>query len=157
MLTIGQKISFIKDTENPPLKSPHTDMVLAWITCGGSCLKGNEYLDTVQTFADGTQRRSVTWYIDDNKPVHFNLTGGVCDTVDFTEFKRRWMDENWMRTNRDHPMAFLKMYRENETKIRDWIKRQKPAVLIEKNGKTAIIPADCPEAQKNKILAELRR
>lgn len=152
---VGQRITFIKD-DLPPLQSPHTDMVLAWVTCGGSCLKGSEYLDTIQAMPDGTEKRQVTWRIDDSRPVEFDLCDGKKEKINFDQFRKRWMSEEWVQANLNHPIAYLKMYRENEKKIRDWLKRQKPAVLIQRNNKTAIIPADCPEAKKAKILAELR-
>jgi hypothetical protein len=152
---VGQKITFINDNQ-PPLQSPYTDMVLAWVTCGGTCVKGAEYMDTVQVLPDGTEKRQVTWRIDDTKPIEFELCNGVIDRMNFEEFKRRWMSEEWIRVNLNHPIAYIKVYRDNERKVRDWIKKQRPAVLIKRNNKTAIIPADCPEAKKARILAELR-
>ena len=153
MFKIGQRIHVVQD-ETSPLKSAHTDMVTAWITCGGSCVKGQEYLDTVQTMPDGSQKRRVVWYIDDAIKATFELPDRK-EQIDFAEFRSRWMNEEWMEKNADHPICYLKIYRENEKKIRDWIKQQKPAVLIKRNNKTAIIPANCSEAQRNKILAEL--
>lgn len=152
---VGQRITFVNDNL-PPLQSPHTDMVLAWVTCGGICLKGSEYTDTVQTLSDGTEKRQVTWRIDDTRPVEFECAPGKKESVHFEEFRKRWMSDDWIQSNLNHPIAYLKTYRENEKKIRDWLKKQKPAVLIQRNNKTAIIPADCPEARKAKILAELR-
>ena len=75
--------------------------------------------------------------------------------MDFKEFRQKWNDPEWCKLNNDHPIAHHRLNRDNTQQIRDWLKQQKPAALIRRGGRTAIIPADCPEAQKAKILANL--
>jgi len=144
---VGQKITFINDNQ-PPLQSPYTDMVLAWVTCGGTCVKGAEYMDTVQVLPDGTEKRQVTWRIDDTKPIEFELCNGVIDRMNFEEFKRRWMSEDWIRVNLNHPIAYIKVYRDNERKVRDWIKKQKPCCAYQAEQQNGNHPCRLPGSQE---------
>jgi len=147
-MKIGQTVEWLKDNLSP-LKSPHTDLVIAWLTCGGTLLKDNSYIDTIEQTQNGP-KRTVTWCIDGDVKALFGD-----NEMDFREFKSKWNDAEWCKKNNDHPIAHHRLSRDNTVQIRDWLKQQKPAALIRRGNRTAIIPADCPEAQKNKILANL--
>jgi len=147
-MKIGQKIQWVRD-ELPPLKSPNTDLVCGWLTCGGQLLKVGGYSDTVEQTESGP-KRTVTWNIDGNVLVNFGA-----EEIDFEEFRRRWISETWCVANSDHPITYLKQYRDNTRKVRDWIRDQKPSVLIKRGNRTAVIPANCEEAKRQQILSAL--
>lgn len=147
-MKIGQKIEWIRD-ELPPLQSPNTDLISAWLTCGGTLLPVGGYSDAVEE-VDGQPKRTVTWNVDGCVSVNFGT-----EEVDFAEFRRRWISEDWIRANTDHPITYLKQFRDNMKKVKGWLKDQKPSVLVRRGGRTAVIPANCPEAKKQKILAAL--
>ena len=146
----GQTIHWLKD-DKAPLASPNTPLVSAWLTCGGQLLSECGFSDTIEA-VDGEQKRTVTWMIDGDFSVEFP---DFRETVDFEEFRRRWNDVEWFKANTEHPIAYLVQFSSNLRKLRDWLKQQKPAVLVKRGNRTAVIPADCTEARKKQILAEL--
>lgn len=146
----GKSISYVTDNL-PPLKSPNTDMVCAWITCGGQPLAKNSYVDTIEQTASGP-RRTVMYCMDGDIRVDFP---GIESNVSFEEFRRRWLDDKWLASNTDHPITFLKYFSKNLKQVREWLRDQKPAVLVRRGNRCAYIPADCSEAKTKKILSEL--
>jgi hypothetical protein len=144
----GQKIDFIKDNLHP-LKSPNTDLIGAWLTCGGSLLKSDPYSWTVEQTEQGP-KQTMTYHIDSSFPAKFES-----ELIDFQEFRKRWMDREWCDKNAEHPISYMRLFRDNMVKLKAWIKEEKPAVLIRRGSRVAVIHPDLPEARKAKILAEL--
>lgn len=147
-MKIGQQIDFVRDNL-PPLKSPNTDLVSAWLTCGGQLLEEDPHSWTVEDTNSGPQQ-TVTWCLDGCINVKFGA-----EVVNFGEFRRRWLSPTWCVENPDHPISYMRLQRDNMAKMKAWIKTLKPAVLIRRGGRVAVIHPDLPEAKKNKILAEL--
>jgi len=147
-MKIGQRIDFIKDHLHP-LKSPNTDLVAAWLTCGGSLLKEDPYAWTVEETPDGP-KQTMTYHIDGDQPAEVQD-----EPLTFQEFRRRWMDKEWCDKNDEHPISYMRLFRDNSVKFKAWIKEQKPAVLIRRGSRVAVIHPDLPEARKAQILAEL--
>jgi hypothetical protein len=144
----GQRIDFVRD-DMPPLKSPNTDLIGAWLTCGGELLEQDPYSCTVEDTPAGP-KMTTTWCEIGDKPVSFGT-----ETVDFEEFRKRWLLPSWCDDNPDHPISYLRLYRDNSNKLKGWVKSQKPAVLIRRGNRVAVIHPDLPEARKAEILAEL--
>ena len=147
-MRIGQKIDFLKDNLHP-LKSPNTDLVSAWLTCGGSLLKTDPYSWTVEDTADGP-KQTMTYHLDGDKPV--TIQG---EALEFQEFRKRWLDADWCNANDEHIISYLRLFRDNAVKFKAWIKEEKPAVLIRRGSRVAVIHPDLLEARKAQILAEL--
>lgn len=146
----GTEIAWLKD-ELPPLKSPNTELMAAWITCGGKLAEGTSYVDAVEDTPQGP-KRTVTYLFDGSVKVDFK---GFENGISFSEFRKRWLDEAWIEANADHPIAYLKLGLKNNRTVRQWLREQKPAALIKRGNRVAFIPADCPEARKKRILSEL--
>ena len=91
-MRIGQKIDFVKDNLHP-LKSPNTDLISAWLTCGGSLLKEDPYSWTVEETPDGP-KQTMTYHIDGDKIADFQ---GV--KMEFQDFRKNWMDADWCAKN----------------------------------------------------------
>lgn len=149
-LKTGDQIHWIKD-ELPPLKSPNTDLMVAWLTCGGKLAPGTSYVDSIEETQSGP-KRTVTYLFDGSVSVDFT---GIETGVSFETFRKRWLDDGWIDANPDHPISFLKIGLKNNRIARQWIREQKPAALIKRGNKIAFIPADCPEHRKQRILSEL--
>lgn len=147
-MKIGQRIDFIQDNLHP-LKSPNTDLVAAWLTCGGSLLKEDPYSWTVEETPSGP-KQTITYHIDGE----VNVTNQG-EPLSFQEFRRRWMSKEWCETNDEHLISYMRLFRDNSVKFKAWIKEAKPAVLIRRGSRVAIIHPDLPEARKTQILAEL--
>jgi hypothetical protein len=147
-MRVGQRIDFVKDNLHP-LKSPNTDLVGAWLTCGGSLLKEDPYSWTVEETGSGPHQ-TMTYHIDGDQPVE--IQG---QRIEFQEFRRCWMDKAWCEENDEHPISYMKLFRDNTVKFKTWIKEQKPCVLVRRGSRVAVIHPDLPEARKAKILAEL--
>lgn len=149
-LKTGDQITWIKD-ELPPLKSPNTDLMVAWLTCGGKLADGTSYVDAIEDTLSGP-KRTVTYLFDGSKTVDF---AGIESGVNFETFRKRWLDDAWVESNADHPISFLKVGLKNNRIVRQWLREQKPAALIKRGNKVAFIPADCDERRKQRILSEL--
>lgn len=149
-LKTGDKIHWVRD-ELPPLKSPNTDLMVAWVTCGGHLAEGTSYIDAVEQTQFGP-KRTVTYLFDGNKTVDFN---GIERGVDFETFRKRWLDDEWIAKNADHPIAFLKVVLKNNKIARQWIREQKPGALIRRGNKVGFIPDGCDEVRKQRILESL--
>ena len=147
-LRAGQRIDFVQDHAHP-LKSPNTDLVGAWLTCGGSLLQEDPYSWTVED-TDAGPRQTMTYHIDGDQVANFN---GV--SMEFAEFRKNWLSREWCDANPEHPISYMRLFRDNIVKLKTWIKEQKPAVLIRRGKRVAVIHPDLPEARKAQILAEL--
>lgn len=144
----GQRIDFIRD-ELPPLKSPNTDMIGAWLSSGGELLREEPHSQTVEQTQSGP-KLVTTWLVNGDVKVEFGS-----EQVDFEEFRKRWLSIEWCSANPDHQISYMRAFRDNREKLKDWIKTQKPSVLIRRGKRVAVIHPDLPEARKNQILAEL--
>lgn len=147
-LKAGQRIDFVRD-DLPPLKSPNTDLIAAWLNSGGELLSEEPHSQTVEQTQTGP-KLVTTWLVNGDVKVEYGT-----EEVDFEEFRKRWLSIEWCRANAEHPIAYMRAFRDNVTKLKDWIKTQKPSVLIRRGKRVAVIHPDLPEARKNQILAEL--
>jgi len=147
-LKAGQRIDFVRD-DLPPLKSPNTDLIGAWLNSGGELLKEEPHSQTVEDTQSGP-KMVTTWLVNGDVKAEFGS-----EQIDFEEFRKRWLSVEWCRENPEHPISYMRAFRDNMTKLKDWIKTQKPSVLIRRGKRVAVIHPDLPEARKNQILAEL--
>lgn len=153
MIQKGKKYSILKDTPEHPLKSPNTHLAAAIIACGGRLAEGG-YADTVGHHADGTPRRTVVWLFEE-KPVQFHLENGNIETVNTSEFIRRWNDMEWISKNTEHPISFIKAYQVQLSSLRDHIKKSSPLVEVRKGGSVAFIDPNGDPERNRKLLAKL--
>jgi hypothetical protein len=133
----------------PPLKSPNTDMIAAWLGCGGALLAENNYEDTVEEAPEGTKRQ-VTWLVDDAVKV---TIGG--ETVGFEEFRKRWLSDAWRRDNPENWISILKSVRDKAVWMKTWIKEQLPWIKITKGQRSVVFHPHLDETRKRKLLAGL--
>ena len=147
-MKVGLTIDFVKDNLHP-IKSPNTDLIGAWLTCGGSLLQEDPYSWTVEDSEQGP-RQTMTYHIDSGKIADFN---GV--KMEFQEFRNSWNSREWCDANPEHPISYMRLFRDNMVRLKAWIRDEKPAVLIRRGNRVAVIHPDLAEAKKAKILAEL--
>lgn len=147
---LNEKLSLLVDNEHP-LSSPNTHAVAASLTAGGN-LSDQGYLDTIEEGHDGRPRRTVVWLLKDSQ-IEFKPVAG--ETISQAEFLKRWNDRKWLAENPDHPIAFIRAYQDNLTSLRDQIKQATPTIKITRGGRTAFIPANATEAERQKLLGKL--
>ena len=112
-------------------------------------LREDPYSWTVEETKDGP-KQTMTYHIDGG--VHVSIQG---EAMEFQEFRKRWMDSAWCEKNHEHLISYMRLFRDNTVKFKAWIKEEKPAVLIRRGNRVAVIHPDLPEARKAQILAEL--
>jgi hypothetical protein len=147
-LKSGMRIDYIRDNL-PPLKSPNTDLIGAWLAVGGQLLDEENFHDTVEETADGIKRQ-VVW----------SVKGDVLATigdeqVTFEEFRRRWLSDEWRAANPLHWITIQRAQRDYTVQLKTWLQTQKPCALIRKGKRVAVIHPDLPEDKKAKLLAAL--
>lgn len=77
---------------------------------------------------------------------------GLYKTLDMI---KAWYDEKFHVQNPEHPLAHMKCAYTNRNGLLDVINKQVELVVIEKNGKKAVISKNASEELKRKILSEL--
>jgi hypothetical protein len=147
------EIFIFKEENLPPLKSQNTWMIAAAMASGICLAKDRSFVDTVEVKADGRRHRVTTW-ICDTAPAQFDPFG-TSESVSPEEFSKRYLSSEWCAKNNNHPIAYMRHFSETYQKLRDYLKTHQPSALIRRNGKIAIIDADCPQALREKILARL--
>ena len=145
----GQKIVFVRGHE-PPLKSPDTALIAAALISGAKLAGEKPLVDTVEEIG-GDARRTATWSMDGGSEMTFR-PNFAAETIDFTEFRRRFEDDAWCKSNPDHPIAYLRAFADIFTDIREQLRGRKPAFLIRKGKRFAVIPQDAEPEKKQEIL-----
>ena len=117
----------------------------------GAKLAGDKPLvDTIEEI-DGEARRTATWSVDGGSEIVFR-PNFPAETIDFAEFRDRFEDDAWCQANPDHPIAYLRAFADTLAEIRDQLRGRKPAFLIRKGKRFAVIPQDADPERKQQIL-----
>jgi hypothetical protein len=148
-----QEVYIFKEENLPPLKSQNTWMIAAAMASGICLSKTQSFVDTVEIKQDGGKHRVTTW-ICDSEPAQFDPYGPP-EKVTPDQFSKRYLDSDWCAKNNNHPIAYMRHFAETYQKLRSYLKTHQPSALIRRNGKIAVIDANCPQALKEKILARL--
>lgn len=145
----GQKIIFVRGQE-PPLRSRDTALVAAALVSGAKFAGEKPFLDTIEEI-EGEPKRTVTWSLDGAGELAFR-PNFQAETIDFAEFRRRFEDDAWCRANPDHPIAYLRAFADTLADIHGQLRGRKPALLIRKGKRFAVIPQDADPQRKREIL-----
>jgi len=130
----GSTYTYLRDSEDP-LKSPNTQAIGALLTCGGELVKEGGYLNAIGT-QDGKPTRTVVWVAEEKK-ISFEAFPG--ETISTSELLKRWNDREWLKSNLDHPITYLRTFMEKIGKLRDAIRDNPPQLHIQKSGRSAYI------------------
>lgn len=147
-LRIGQQIDYIRDNL-PPLKSPNTDLIGAWLAVGGELLDEENFYDTVEETSDGVKRQ-VIWSVKGDLPARVGD-----EEVTFEEFRKRWLSDEWRAANPRHWITIQRAQRDFTVQLKTWLQTQKPCALIRKGNRHVVIHPDLPADKKAKLLAAL--
>lgn len=71
------------------------------------------------------------------------------------EMIKNWNNENFYKENPDHPLAYLKCFTINRNGLLDAIKQSVEFVVIEKNGKLAVISKNASRELQEKIFSQM--
>ena len=142
------RINYIRDSL-PPLKSPNTDLIGAWLAVGGQLLDEENFHDTVEETTDGVKRQ-VIWSVKGD--VFASVNG---EDVSFEEFRTRWLSDEWRAANPLHWITIQRAQRDHTIALKTWLQTQKPCALIRKGKRCLMIHPDLSEEKKAKLLAQL--
>ena len=151
-MQIGQTIDFVRDNEDP-LKSVNIRLVNAAFSCGIKPLEGGAYSETVQQTAQGN-KRTVTWAVDGGSKAVFEPIAQR-EEISFVEFRKRFGSLEWCEQNPNHPISYLRAFCDNENRLLDFLKQQKPQILVQRGNRTVVLPADCAPEVRTKLLGML--
>jgi hypothetical protein len=152
IMKIGQVIDFVRDNSDP-LKSTNTRLVNCAFSCGIKPLESGAYSQTVQQ-TDNGPKRTVTWAIDGASKAVFEPIAER-EEISFVEFRKRFESLDWCEANPNHPISYLRAFCDNENRLLDFIKAQKPQILVQRGNRTVVLPADCKPEVKSKLLGML--
>ncbi len=145
----GQKIIFVRGSE-PPLRSTDTSLIAAALVSGCRLAGQKPFLHTIEE-VNGEASRTTTWSVDGGSEMVFRPNFSE-EKIDFAEFRRRFEDENWWRENPDHPIAYMRAFADVLADLYSQLRSQKPALLLRKGSRFAVIPQDADPERKRKIL-----
>jgi hypothetical protein len=142
----GTTVAIVREHDTPPMKSRNTSMIAGAITSGFEFATEKAFSDTVEDVG-GTPKRTVTWLMNAAKTVRF-VPIPKEEEITFTEFKRRFLSQEWCVTNPDHPISYMRGIIENKGGLVDKIKTLMPMLLLRKGKRVAIVPSGNDEASK---------
>ena len=149
----GVKFTVLKDNPEHPLKSPNTHLCACILACGGR-LAREGYADTVGKAPDGSPRRTVVWIFDETE-MEFLLSDSTRESISTAEFIRRWQSNEWINTNTDHPICYLKAYQIQLDSLRNHINRNSPLVEVRRGGGVAYIDPNGDPERNRALLSKL--
>lgn len=139
---------------NNPLSSFNTQLIAAALTSGFKLVEPGGFRDTIEQTPEGPLRR-VEWFIDGDSRGVFRTAQPGEESLEFSEFRRRFESEKWCLENPDHPIAFMRWAFQALGQLRDRIRELKPAALVRRGNKTIVIPESLPEDKRKKLLSYL--
>jgi hypothetical protein len=142
----GTTVAIVREHDTPPMKSRNTSMIAGALTSGFEFATDKAFFDTVEDVG-GTPKRTVTWLMNAAKTVRF-VPIPKEEEITFTEFKRRFLSQEWCEANPDHPISYMRGIIENKGGLVDKIKTLMPMLLLRKGKRVAIVPSGNDEASK---------
>jgi hypothetical protein len=79
----------------------------------------------------------------------------TCGMYKTLEMMRAWSDENFHVQNPEHPLAYMKCAYTNRNGLLDVVNQSSELVVIEKNGKKAVLSKNASEETKKAILSQI--
>jgi hypothetical protein len=152
VLKTGQKITFVRG-DDAPAKSAKTALVSAALVCGGKLAGPKSFLHTLED-KDGVPQRLFSFAMDGSAQVTFRPAFAE-ETIDFAEFRKRFESADWCEQNPDHPIAYLRAMSDNLLALQETVRGMKPALLVRKGSRFAIIPQDADPEKSKELLALL--
>jgi hypothetical protein len=147
------QVHIFKEEDLPPLKSQNTWMIAAAMTSGIALSSDRPFNDSIEILPNGKQKRVTVWITSPEKAKFDPIP--VSEEVAPEEFAKRYLSSDWSEKNPNHPIAYMRQFSETYQKLRSFLKDQKPSAIIRRNGKVAVIDANCPQALREKILSML--
>lgn len=142
----GTTVAIVREHDTPPMKSRNTSMIAGALTSGFEFATDKAFSDTVEDVG-GTPKRTVTWLMNAAKTVRFVPIPKV-EEITFSEFKRRFLSQEWCEANPDHPISYMRGIIENKGGLVDKIKTLMPMLLLRKGKRVAIVPSGSDQASK---------
>lgn len=78
-----------------------------------------------------------------------------CGKYSTDELMKAWYDDAWHVENPEHPFAYVKCAFQNRERLLDKVNQGAPLIVIEKNGKLAILSSNTSEETQEKIFRRL--
>jgi hypothetical protein len=79
----------------------------------------------------------------------------ACGKFKTNDLMRAWNDDKFHDKNPEHPFAYIKCAFKNRDGLLDVVKKSVGMVMIEKNGKIAIISENASKELKDKIFSQI--
>ena len=141
----------LKESGVNPLTSTNTDLVSAFVTCGGE-LMDNGYECDELTEKGRDPQVSVTWALKSMK-LDFPVPDSAGKTIMTTsEFISRWNDHEWLKANKDHPLTFVKYFVMTRSNFRDKIRQLGSRIHMKRGDRTLKMDRNLPDDKKRKFL-----
>lgn len=79
----------------------------------------------------------------------------VCGKYDTQKMINAWYDDDFHKSNSEHPFAYIKCAFKNREGLLDKVNKDSSLVIIERNGKLVIISENASKELQEKIFSEL--
>lgn len=146
----GSTLAIIRDTKDPKA-SETTQLVGALLAAGVEFASKKPLSDSI----DEKGERLVSWSLDGGRKITFSNDFDP-EPVTIAEFRRRFESREWCEKNPNHPIAFLRAYRDKMGGLRDFLRATPPAARIRKGRRVGLIPANATDEERKQILDALK-
>lgn len=137
------RFRLLEDNESPG-KSFNTDIIAAWLTSGGSLVRRGGF----QHFVDEEGKAHVRWLV--NCDVLAKLDG---QEIDFDEFRKRFEDLDWCKSNQDSEISWMRAFRDNARDLKRFAKSSSVGVSRKSGNSFGVVYPDSPEWLKQEFEA----
>jgi hypothetical protein len=137
------RLRLLEDSEAPG-KSFNTDIIAAWLTSGGALVGRGGF----QHFVDEAGKAHVRWIV--NCEVLAKVDG---KDIDFDEFRKRFEDLDWCKSNQDSDIAWMRGYRDNARDLKRFAKSAAVGISRKEGGTFGVVYPDSPEWLKQEFQA----
>ena len=142
-------ISLVRD-DNDPRRSTNTTLIGAALASGADFASDKPLHDSI----DEAGKRQVSWAMNGDSQMRFDPNFEP-ESIKFTEFRERFDSLEGCAENPDHPISYLRAYRDMMNRLRDKLRDMKPMARVQRGKRIALIPADASEAKRKEILGML--
>lgn len=156
-------LEILRDDKSP-YQSPNTRLVSAARAVNFNWGNNAPFTDAFEEKDDGSVERTVTWCMDGDQSVEFVYAKRTeegklvaCEEkIKFTEFRKRYTDLEWCRSNPDHPIAYLRAAHFHHARMLKAIHKLPRHQVVKRGNRKVSIPTDISEAERKKLLSYLK-
>lgn len=149
--------------DRSPTHSPNTRLVASARCSGFNWGQEKPFKDEIDD-TSGETKRTVTWCMDGERTMPFIWASEDPETgelvahkeeITFAEFRQRYTDLEWIRSNPDHPISYMRGAHRHHAALIKRIKELPQHVIVKRGAKRASIPTNATKEERDAVLKRI--